>query len=243
MAENGYLDQGERAKSALILAHGQPSDPDSAARELEALAARVAAHLPGWDLRAATLAQPGALVRVGGDMAPGLVFPVFMAAGWFTQVAVPARMAEAGLNGWRMLEPMGCAGPVQDLAVRIARHSGADQVLVAAHGSGRSPAPAAVAQAVTERIRREAGARRAEAAFIEQAPRLNAVSGWDEGAVCLPFFAMSGGHVTHDLPEALAEAGFPGRILPALGLHPDIPALIAGLIRDGAGLAAAPAGR
>ncbi|WP_233352186.1 sirohydrochlorin chelatase [Pseudogemmobacter humi] len=238
------MDQGERAKSALILAHGQPSDPDPAARELEALAALVAAHLPGWDLRAATLAQPGALSRVGGDMAPGLVFPVFMAAGWFTRVAVPARMAEAGLEGWRMLEPMGCAGPVQDLAVRIVRESGADQVLVAAHGSGgRSPAPAAVARGVAERIGREAGVARAEAAFIEQAPWLNQVSGWDAGAVCLPFFAMSGGHVTHDLPEALREAGFPGRILPALGLHPEIPALIAGLIREGAGLAATPPGR
>lgn len=243
MVGNGYLDQGEGAGSALILAHGQPSDPDPAARELDALAAKVALHLPGWDLRAATLAQPGALARVGGGMAPGLVFPVFMAAGWFTRTAVPARMEEAGLRGWRMLEPMGCAAPVQDLAVRIARESGADQVLVAAHGSGRSPSPAEVAQAVTARIRREAGVVRAEAAFIEQPPWLNAVSGWDEGAVCLPFFAMSGGHVTQDLPEALHEAGFPGRILPALGLHPDIPALIAGLIRDGAGLAAAPGGR
>lgn len=243
MAENEYLDQDERARSALILAHGQPSDPGPAARELDALAARVALHLPGWDLRAATLAEPGALARVGGGMAPGLVFPLFMAAGWFTRTAVPARMEEAELKGWRMLEPMGCAGPVQDLAVRIARDSGADQVLVAAHGSGRSPAPAEVARAVAARIRREAGVSRAEAAFIEQAPWLNAVSGWDAGAVCLPFFAMSGGHVTHDLPEALREAGFPGRILPALGLHPEIPGLIAGLIRDGAGLAAAPAGR
>ena len=34
------------------------------------------------------------------------------------------------------------------------------------------------------------------------------------------------GHVTQDIPAALAEAGFAGRILPPLGLDPRLPALI-----------------
>ncbi|WP_112312568.1 CbiX/SirB N-terminal domain-containing protein [Pseudogemmobacter bohemicus] len=213
-------------RNLMILAHGQPSDPLPAAAELEGLASLVAAHLPDWRVLAATLAEPGALERLAGEP-PGMVFPVFMAAGWFTRVAVPSRLEAAGLTGWRQLAPMGMMETVQDLAVRIAAESGAAQVLVAAHGSGRSPAPAEVARKVAGRIAAESGAVRVECAFIEEAPFLRDVSGWGTGAVCLPFFAMAGGHVLEDLPEALREAAFPGRILPALGLHPDIPGLIA----------------
>ncbi|WP_349293873.1 CbiX/SirB N-terminal domain-containing protein [Gemmobacter sp. 24YEA27] len=210
----------------LILAHGQPSDPMPAAAEVEALAKLVSAHLPGWRVLAATLAEPGALERLQGED-PGLVFPLFMAAGWFTSVAVPARLEAAGVTGWRQMTPMGMMQAVQDLAVRIAAESGAAEVLVAAHGSGRSPAPAEVARDVAARIAAESGARRVECGFIEEAPFLRDVAGWGADAVCLPFFAMAGGHVLHDLPEALAQAGFSGQILPALGLHPEIPALIA----------------
>lgn len=227
-AEFEHLDQGERgsARSLMILAHGQPSDPLPAAEEVGALAARVAAHLPGWRVSAATLAEPGALERLAGEV-PGLVFPLFMAAGWFTKVAVPARLEAAGVTGWQQMAPMGTMPDVQDLAVRIAAESGATEVLVAAHGSGRSPAPAEVARQVAARIAGISGARRVECGFIEEAPFLRDVTGWGAGAICLPFFAMAGGHVVHDLPEALAQAGFPGQILPALGLHPEIPSLIA----------------
>jgi len=227
------LDQGEAGKPRvlMLLAHGQPSDPLPAAAELEGLAARVAAHLPGWRVVAATLAEPGALERLAG-LSPGLVFPVFMASGWFTRVAVPSRLEAAGLSGWRQLQPMGVLETVQDLAVRIAIETGAAEILVAAHGSGRSPAPAEVARQVAARIAAEVPAARVDCAFIEEAPFLRDVSGWSASAVCLPFFAMAGGHVLEDLPEALAGAGFPGRILPALGLHPEIPALIARAATD-----------
>ncbi|TDK51565.1 cobalamin biosynthesis protein CbiX, partial [Antarcticimicrobium luteum] len=46
---------------ALIVAHGQPSDPAPAEAALATLAARVQAHMPGRALGAATLAAPGAL--------------------------------------------------------------------------------------------------------------------------------------------------------------------------------------
>ncbi len=217
-------------RALLILAHGQPSDPLPAAAELEGLAARVAVHLPGWQVVAATLAETGALERLGrlaAEPGGGLVLPVFMAGGWFTRVAVPGRLEAAGFGSWRQLEPMGTLAAVQDLAVRLAQESGAAEILVAAHGSGRSREPARIACAVAERIAAQTGAQRVGAAFIEEAPFLSDVAGWGPEAVCLPFFAMSGGHVIRDLPEALAKAGFPGRILPALGLDDRIPALIA----------------
>ena len=64
-------------------------------------------------------------------------------------------------------------------------------------------------------------------------PQLSSLAGFGPGAVCLPFFAAQGGHVTQDIPAALAEAGFQGRVLPPLGLDPRVPALIAAAISAG----------
>ncbi|WP_225029198.1 sirohydrochlorin chelatase [Xinfangfangia pollutisoli] len=217
--------------SALIVAHGQPSDPQPASAALQGLAARVAALLPGWQVGAATLAEPGALARAAAAQPPGRIFPLFMAGGWFTRAAIPARLAEAGVTGWQMLEPFGCDPAVHDLALRIVAEQGGGEVLLAAHGSFKSPVPAAIAQALARRIGAETGCR-AEAAFIDQAPRLAQARGWGAGALCLPFFAMAGGHVETDLPAALAEAGFAGAVLPPLGLDPRVPGLIAAALRQ-----------
>ncbi len=217
--------------AAVIVAHGQPSDPLPAAAELAALADRVAALSPGLEVGAATLAEPGALARAVAGRPPGLILPLFMAAGWFTRSAIPARLAEAGAAGWQVMPPFGPAPEVGALAVALVRESSAGEVLLAAHGSFKSAEPARVAQDLATRIVAEAGVP-CRAAFIDQSPRLDEATGFGPGAICLPFFAMAGGHVTTDLPVALAEAGFPGRILPALGTDPRVPGLIAGLFRS-----------
>jgi sirohydrochlorin ferrochelatase len=224
---------------ALIVAHGQPSDPGPAGRRLEALAAEVARHAPGWDIRAATLAEPGAVAREAATLRRGVVYPMFMAGGWFTRAAIPARLAEAGLapGAFTVLEPFGCDPAVHQLALTALGDAGlgrGGEVLVAAHGSFKSAAPAGVARRLVELIRRAAAPARIEAAFIDQVPRLAEARGFGPGALCLPFFAAEGGHVTEDLPHALAEAGFAGRILPALGLHADVPRLIAAALERGA---------
>ncbi|MBE2277186.1 MAG: cobalamin biosynthesis protein CbiX [Rhodobacteraceae bacterium] len=216
---------------AVIVAHGQPSDPLPAAAELAALAGKVAALLPGLQVGAATLAEPEALARAVAGKPSGLILPLFMAAGWFTRSAIPARLAEAGAAGWQVMQPFGLASEVGALAVALARESGGGEVLLAAHGSFKSAEPARVARGVAARIAAEAGIP-CSAAFIDQSPRLSEATGFGRAAICLPFFAMAGGHVTTDLPAALAEAGFPGRILPALGTDPRVPGLIAGLLRD-----------
>ena len=214
---------------ALIVSHGQPSDPDPAEAELAELAGKVARLLPGWDMRSATLAKPGALAAAvkGG---PGLVHPMFMAGGWFTEVQLPKKLAEAGAEDWQVLAPFGENDAVQRLCVTLATEAVADiaqaSVLLAAHGSGRSAAPAEVAIAMAARLR-TAGFARAEAYFIEHPPMIATARGFGPNAICLPFFAAAGGHVVRDLPKALAEAGFMGRVLPALGLDLRVPELIA----------------
>jgi sirohydrochlorin ferrochelatase len=217
-------------QAALIVAHGQPSDPRPAGAALEALAARVEALMPGWSVGAATLAEEGAIARAVAGRRGGVVFPMFMAGGWFTRVQIPRRLAEAGAVGWTVLEPFGCDPLVHDLCVTLVREAEADQVILAAHGSFKSPAPSDIAFHVAGRIAAETGAEVA-AGFIDQEPQLVSLTG--RGGVCLPFFAAEGGHVTDDIPEALGAAGFTGRILPPVGLDARVPGIVAAAIARG----------
>jgi sirohydrochlorin ferrochelatase len=219
---------------ALIVAHGQPSDPRPAGQALEALAAQVGEHLPGWDIAAATLAEPGALEAAVGRLGSGVVYPLFMACGWFTQSQLPDRLSAAGATrGWRIAAPFGCDGAVQDLTVSLARRAGAAHVVLAAHGSGRSPRPAEIAHDLAARVTAATG-RPCQAAFIDQTPRLADLMDLPPGGVCVPFFALSGGHVTEDLPTALDQAGFTGTVLPPVGADPAVPGIIAASLQRAA---------
>lgn len=217
-------------KHALIVAHGQPSDPRPAGAALEALAAQVQPLLPGWTVGAATLAEDGAIARAVAGRSGGVVFPMFMAGGWFTKVQIPKRLAEAGAVGWGVLEPFGCDPALHDLCVTLVREAGAGEVILAAHGSFKSPVPSDIARHVAGRI---AAGTRAEVAvgFIDQEPQLSSLDRRD--GVCLPFFAAEGGHVSDDIPAALAQAGFRGRILPPVGLDARVPGIIAAAIARG----------
>lgn len=219
-------------KTALIVTHGQPSEPAPAALALAGLAARVGALLPGWTVGSAALAEAGALAGVARDLGQGVIFPMFMTGGWFTRVAIPARLAEAEVTGWTVLEPFGCDPAVHALSVALAREAGAQGVLLAAHGSFKSSVPSDLARHVAARIAAEVGGR-VEVGFIDQSPRLVDMRGFGPGAVCLPFFAAAGGHVTEDVPAALAEAGFAGRLLPPVGLDTRVPQIIAAAILAG----------
>ena len=225
-------------RPVIIVSHGQPSGPAPAAAELARLTRAVAGYLPGWQVRSATLAEPDALdqmVKTLGD--GGALYPLFMAGGWFTRINLPTRLARSGAVGWHVLEPFGCDPALHDLAAAVVadamgtQNPAQTQVLLAAHGSFKSPVPSDIAHHVAKIILEKTKVARAEAAFIDQTPQLASVTGFDATAICLPFFAAAGGHVTHDIPQALAAAGFQGRILPPLGLDARVPAIIAAAIR------------
>lgn len=227
---------------ALIVTHGQPSDPAFAETALARLAADVATHLPGWAVGSATLAASDALAAAIARLGPrGVVFPLFMACGWFTGAHLPERLAAVGGAGWRVLIPFGCTPAIQDLTVTLVREAmtlppGQTDLILAAHGSGRSVAPATIAGAMAARIRRELGLRRVEAAFIDQSPRIADLRGFGADALCLPYFAAQGGHVVDDIPKALSAAGFTGRLLDPVGLDRRVPAIIAQSLEIGAQL-------
>ena len=79
---------------ALIVSHGQPSDPDVGEAEIAALAAAVAAHLPEARVEGVTLAAEGRIEALSADRPGVLIYPMFMADGWFTQVQLPKRLAD-----------------------------------------------------------------------------------------------------------------------------------------------------
>lgn len=213
---------------ALIVAHGQPSDPEPAAAEIAALAEKVQALCPDLTVGSVTLAEPdGLAAKVVGRA--GVVYPLFMAEGWFTQTHLPKRLDDAGGNDWRILAPFGTDPAIADLTVDLARQA-ARPILLAAHGSFRSTAPARIAQDMALRITNDTGLP-AHAAFIDQSPRIAEVAGTMRGAACLPFFAARGGHVIDDLPAALDGAGFTGPRLDPVGLDPRVPAIIATALR------------
>ena len=233
MSDAGLSPAAGSRGNALIVAHGQPSDPGPAAADLAALAVRVAALLPGWEVQSATLAEGDGFAAVARGMAPGLIYPMFMAGGWFTRVQIPQRLAVAGIAGWTVLEPFGCDPALHDLVVTLVAEAAVQEVILAAHGSFKSSVPSDVARHVAARIAAEVPIARAVPAYIDQSPQLATTTGFGPGSLCLPFFAAMGGHVTDDIPKALTEAGFQGRILPPVGLDHRVPALIAAAILRG----------
>lgn len=228
---------------AAIVAHGQPGDPGALQPELEALAARVQALMPGWAVRGATLACRRSLSALDGVQ---LVFPQFMADGWFVRSETPRRLAEAGVEGARLIAPLGLDPELPAIGARIARdaarRAGIDPaqatLVVVGHGSKGSRASANSTRAFAQALPGGAGFAQVTTAFIEEAPFLDDVVP-DGPAVCLPFFATNGGHTTEDIPQ-----GWRGRgpIAPPIGMNDAIPDLIAAALQQAAASAEATSG-
>lgn len=186
------------------------------------LAERVAAHLPGSvRVKGTTLAAPGAFEAAVAELGDPLIYPFFMADGWFVRKALADRVAPFGLT---VARPFGMDPELErtaaaEIAAVLAQKSwdaAETTLLVAAHGS-------AVSQRNHDRTRdfaastcALAGMRRVICGFVEQEPALEqAATGLDK-AICLPFFALRAGHYLDDIPHALASAGFAGPVMPPL---------------------------
>ena len=230
--------------AALLVVHGSPSDDAPQQAAVADLAARVADRLPGWRIEGATLATQGhleaALARLGP--AAAVVVPVFMADGWFVRSALPRRLDAAGAPDLPIVAPLGILPAFRDLARRAAlegcRTHGLDPaattVVLAAHGARDTRAPADSAKAAVAHLHASGLFRAVTPAFVEEPPFLfDVLETVAAPAICVPFFALAAGHVTGDLAEAAVAAGFAGPILPHLGAHPDLPAVIADHLRTG----------
>jgi sirohydrochlorin ferrochelatase len=230
-----------KPRDALIVAHGAPADPAPQEEVLQALAAATAPHLPaGWRIRGATLAAEGALESALDGLTNPLIYPFFMAEGFFTGTLLPRRLAEAGATNAIQTAPFGIDPALPALMARVAL-AAADgtaaqtNLLIAAHGSKVSRTSADSTHAMVAQLGPLTGFNRILAGFVEEAPFLADQARELGHGICLPFFALEAGHVVGDIPDAMEEAGFQGPILPPIGQHPDVPALIAAaLIRAAA---------
>lgn len=225
-------------RCAILVSHGQPSDPAPAETVLGALARAITAQDPGCALRSATLAQPGALEAALEASGPApLIYPLFMTDGWFTRSALPKRLAG---HDAQILTPLG-SGP--GLPALMAAHLARvledlgwtptqTHLLVAAHGSARSNKSAEDTEAFMQRLGAALAFGEMRPGYVEQDPRLeDAARACPDQAICLPFFAAFGGHMRDDVMTALERAEFAGPVLDPLGTLPEIPAFIAAALR------------
>lgn len=236
-----------RVTEALIVAHGQPSEPVRAERALAALAAQVQAHLPQARIGSATLAAPGALKRATEAFDGSFtVYPLFMAAGWFVTDLLRRRLNGAAAS---LLPPLGLDAGLVDVALRCVNDEirargwapGETEVFLAAHGSANGREAARSAQRFARAMRQRMPGP-VQVGFIEEAPLVQEViPKLGPRALCLPFFAANGRHVRHDLVQALARFDRSDILMPSLGLQPGVPGLIARAIRQDAAEAGAAA--
>ncbi|MDH5453620.1 MAG: cobalamin biosynthesis protein CbiX [Paracoccaceae bacterium] len=227
--------------SALIVAHGQPSDPAPAEQDIADLGARIGAFLPDWHIGTATLATQDGLKNARQHYEYKYVFPFFMADGWFIRSLLPKRLSEAGIELVNILAPFGLLSRTQSLATSIATEFTAKRgwsesdtsLILAAHGSGRSPYPANSANATAAAITSAANFASVSVGFIEETPMLEeAARDIAHPSLCLPLFVARWGHVISDIPAALTKAGFTGQLLDPIGLHPKVPEIIAAALSE-----------
>lgn len=223
-------------RAALIVAHGSPSAPERPEAELSALADRVAARLPGWTVRGATLAGRGTL-EAALDMLGNqrlLIYPLFMSDGWFVGRELPRRIGALCDGSLAMLSPLGLDPALHALCLDCMRHAASERdlpleqttVLLAAHGSPSDPRPREAAEKAARFIAVAGPFRAVRVGFVDEAPYLAEAARLNGPALCLPFFAGRAGHVDVDLPRALAEANFPGSILEPVGTRPEIARIV-----------------
>ncbi|WP_428643945.1 sirohydrochlorin chelatase [Roseibium sp.] len=224
----------EQATEAVIVSHGQPSHPQAGEDHLRALALQIREHLPGWSVRFATLAAPHALEQaLEACRSAPLVFPVFMADGWFTKKALAGRLQGSGA---RQLPPLGVHPELPRLTARLLRNAGeyagwartGYEVLLAAHGSATGSAAGECTRDFAKALAGWLPAARIRVGFLEQRPGLaDVAAGCGLRTLALPFFAGAGGHITRDVPDALDLAGFQGLRMQSLGDAYFVPELIA----------------
>lgn len=220
---------------AVIVSHGQPGDPGPQQQAIEELAAAVAPHLPGVEVRGATLAMPGALADAATSHS--IIYPLFMAEGWFTGTELPRRLSEAGAPGAIITRPFGADPGLPALITAKAHQAARAQgwephettLLLTAHGSQRSQASANITRALADLIAPHFA--QVVTGFVEQEPFIADAARGLTRAVSLPFFALRAEHVLEDLPQALDEAGFDGPRLDPIGLAGEVPELIARALR------------
>jgi len=165
-----------------------------------------------------------------------LIYPLFMAGGYFVQKVLPERIAAAGLIGRsQILTPLGLDPRLPSLmltdALAAARQAGfaveSSRLLVVGHGSKFGPASAEATRLVADRMAEASLFKEIAVAFLEEEPLVGAALASSEPTIVSGFFFGDGMHAGEDVPRAIAEANARAVYAGAIGSSPEIPALVA----------------
>jgi sirohydrochlorin cobaltochelatase len=226
----------------LLAAHGERrfgADNDGVIRLARELAmAGVAAEVgigfikgePAIDAALAALTSPSVLV-----------YPLFLADGYFSRVRMRELVGAAAPGRVRILPPLGLdpalAALVVDkalVAVAGAGRSAADTTLVLlAHGSPRYPASRRATELMESRIDQRRIFAAVRPAFLEEPPSLaEAVAAIAGPAVVVGLFVGEGLHGGADVPQLMSEIARPHVAFAGnLGGFADLAALVADAVR------------
>ncbi len=232
----------------LLVGHGSTRGT-GAARLLARHAAVLAATARFAQVRTATLAGEPSLAQALRDLAtPQLcVVPMFMCAGYFVTVTLPAALAAALPDpsiGPRVTicPPFGEAASIADVvagrAVAGLRAVGvgpdAATLLLVAHGSPHDPASRRATEAHVGRLSAMGRFRAVVAAYLEEPPTLaDVLPDLAAPAVVAGLFVGGGRHADRDVTAALIKAGRADVInLGAVGVDPAIPDIVLAMVAE-----------
>lgn len=226
----GHGERGKDYSNEILLGHAKAVGE---ALPGVAVAGGVLSGLPHLEAALAKVANDGAR-RI-------LVYPYFMAAGFFVGTKIPKRIADAGYGGrCTMLAPLGADPGLPSLIMRKAvavaedelKHPAARcRLLLAGHGSKVSRASAEATEAVAAALRTIGGFAHVATAYLEEAPFLDDVIDAEATpTVIVGFFNGDGLHAGEDVPEAMENAKGPVAYTGAIGAMPEVAGLIANAI-------------
>lgn len=222
---------GDRAgptRNTALLRHRDALDHGRAFRHVTA---GVLKGEPVLETALAEAAQSGA-ARI-------LVYPVFMADGYFVRKVLAERVAQYGLKTADLLPPLGIdpglAALVHADAIAAAEAAGYEasgsRLLLVGHGSELGPASANATRGTAARVRRLGRFQHVDVAFLEEAPFLDAaLTASPLPTVVAGFFSGDGLHAGEDVPAHIAQAGVRAVYAGAIGASEQVAALIAAAV-------------
>jgi sirohydrochlorin ferrochelatase len=219
-------DRAGTARNRLLLSHAE------SVRSLTGFSIVTAGVLKGEPSLEAALSEAAA---TGAHTI--LVYPLFMAEGYFTATVLPDRILAAGHESRaHLMPPLGVDPGIFDLvrasALETSRRAGFDpqasRLLVVGHGSKFGAASArATCDAAADIARSDAFAS-VSTAFLEEPPFLKTELGrLQTPTVVAGFFFGDGMHAGEDIPAAIGETGAHAVYAGPIGSSPGIPSLIA----------------
>lgn len=167
-----------------------------------------------------------------------LVYPLFMADGYFVRTVLPARLDAAGFKGTiRILPPLGhdsrMPALVLESAIATAAAASFDpedtRLLIVGHGSKIGPASKDTTLRLAATMAEMSPFRELATAFLEEDPLVHiAIASTTGPTVVAGFFFGDGMHAAEDVPAAIAAArGSSTAYTGAIGSSPALPQLVA----------------